>query len=186
MSRHWPNPCTDKSRLSAAAALARPWSGRAAFTLIELIMTIALAGTLLLGLVFAFHEKARLLETDRNARFATILADDLMNEVRSRSFAEPLSPASFGLDAGETASSRAAYDDVDDYNGWIHTPPQTIEGVDLTTFAGFTHRVVVTNVWSTALNAAGVTNLTGFKRITVVVSNRTVSVSNQTVVGAYD
>jgi hypothetical protein len=161
----------------STVAVPRPTS---AFTLVELAIMIAVTGAVLLGLVFAFHEKARLLEADRNARFASLLADDLMNEIRSRNFSEPNSTTNI-----QESLPRRNFDDVDDYAGWVHSPPQTIEGTDMTNFAGFTHRVIVTNVWPGNLES-GVASTTAFKRITVIVSNKSVCVSNCSVMSKYD
>jgi prepilin-type N-terminal cleavage/methylation domain-containing protein len=153
--------------------------GIAAFTLIELVIAIAIAGVVMLGLVAGFHEMARLQQRHTDLRSATILANDLMNEVRSKNFAEPNSPTNI------LESPRRNFDDVDDYNGWWTNPPATIEGVTLSNRLGFTEKVLVTNVWPGSLNV-GVSNSTGFKRITVVVSNKNVCVSNSSVVSKYD
>lgn len=54
-------------------------------------------------------------ESLRGAR-ATALAEALLEEVLSKSFSEPGGGSTFGLEAGE--STRAHYDDMDDYAGF--------------------------------------------------------------------
>ena len=186
-------------------AVAPPGNRRgpgAAFTLIELVVSIVLAGIVLLALVAPFHEEALLQEADRRLRAATLLAGQLMNEVRSRSFSDPQSPASFGL---EEAVPRANFDDVDDYDDWASSPPQTIEGTPLAGYDDFTENVIVENVASDDLNTETplADGATPFKRITVVVykgeyktviirgqpvtvSVPSVVITNRSVVGQYD
>jgi len=80
--------------------------------------------------------------------------------------------------------NRPNFDDVDDYNNWFQSPPKTIEGDIMTNVINFTWRVVVTNV--SAANFNSETNDSDFKRITVIVSNNVIAVSNMSVVGRYD
>ena len=101
-----------------------------------------------------------------------------MNEIRSKQYVP--SPPSGG------SNNRVIFNDVDDYAGWSATPPKTIEGGILSNYVGFTRRVFVANVSNVSDWAAPTTNPTDFKRITVVVSNALMSVSNVSVVSRYD
>ena len=86
--------------------------------------------------------------------------------------------------------NRPNFDDVDDYNNWFQSPPKTIEGDIMTNVIKFTWRVVVTNVPATNFNLnasrACAPNSTDFKRITVIVTNTALAVSNMSVVSRYD
>jgi len=156
-----------------------------AFTLIELIVTIVVIGIVLLALVMSFQESLKLTGRQNDLRGSSVLVEDLMNEVRCKYFVNPQSPTNFGPEPGETL--RRQFNDVDDYNGWTETPPRTVAGVILSNFTGFTRRVSVANVTATNFNgAAAPTNSTDFKRITVVVSNGVIAVSNMSVVSRYD
>ena len=41
----------------------------------------------------------------------------------------------FGLETGENPATRAAWNDVDDYNGWTESPPQTKSGTVIPDFS---------------------------------------------------
>jgi len=169
---------------SAQARERRTGGRQSAFTLIELLITIVLVGIVLLALVMSFHESLKSLERQNDLRSANLLSEELMNEIRSKEFVDPVAPNSFGRETGET--NRSLFDDVDDYNGFAdgtNAPPRTVEGTVMSNFAGYTRSVVVVNVSATNFNGASSSNnSTDFKRITVVVSNALMSVSNMSVV----
>jgi len=148
-----------------------------AFTLIELLITIVLVGIVLLALIMSFHESLKSLERQKDLLSANLLSEDLMNEIRSKQYVP--SPPSGG------SNNRVNFNDVDDYAGWSATPPKTIEGGILSNYVGFTRRVFVANVSNDFISPAP-TNTAVFKRITVVVSNALMSVSNVSVVSRYD
>lgn len=96
-------------------------SCRRGVTLIEAIMsTVIVAGVLVatMRLVGAAARSGRLLS---DSATAADLADGLLAEILTKPYTDPVSPGGFGLEAGETASSKSNYDDVDDYNGWTQT-----------------------------------------------------------------
>jgi MSHA pilin protein MshD len=169
---------------SAQARERRTGGRQSAFTLIELLITIVLAGMILLALIMGFHESLKSMETQKDILSANLLCEDLMNEIRSKKFVDPVATNSFGRETGET--NRSQFNDVDDYDDWPETPPQTVEGSSLPNCVGFTRRVSVVNVSNVSDWAAPTTNSTDFKRITVVVSNAQMSVSNVSVVSRYD
>jgi len=155
------------------------------FTLIELIVTIVIIGIVVLALVMGFHESLKSLALQKDIRSAALLSEDLMNEIRSRQYADPQSPTNFGPEE----ASRRDYDDVDDYNDWSESPPKTIEGTNLPNFNGFTSRAIIVNLSNNFFNGLpapdNATN-SNFKRITVMVNNAVVAVSNVSVVSRYD
>ncbi|MFH1476568.1 MAG: type II secretion system protein [Verrucomicrobiota bacterium] len=153
-----------------------------AFTLIELLITIVLVGIALLALIMGFHESLKSMERQQYLLSANLLCEDLMNEIRSKQYANPQYSTNFGPEAGE--SNRRLYNDVDDYDNWFETPPKTIEGSNLPNCAGFTRRVIVVNVPATNFNSPPLPDYytNDFKRITVVVSNLAWAVSNVSVV----
>ena len=116
-------------------SLARRASVRRAFTLVEALMATAvtaIAGsTLLIGISSALKT------TDDNVR-ATIaygLAEQLMDEIAGRRYAEAgVGPYEVGLgptSAEAAGSGRQLYDDIDDFHGFAAGPPQDPWGVPL-------------------------------------------------------
>lgn len=100
-----------------------------------------------------------------------MLAQELMSEILAQAYAEPTDTATFGRESGESATSRADYDDVDDYHGWSASPPQTADGRPYADLADFTRSVTVTRV-NTNNPDQSVSGDTGVKRITVTVLHR--------------
>jgi hypothetical protein len=91
-----------------------------------------------------------------------------MTEILQHSYEDPDGSPVFGPEAGETGGTRAAYDDVDDYDGWTATPPQQRDGTAIPKGAGWTREVAVDWVQSNNLTLGSMTD-TGVKRITVTV-----------------
>ena len=141
-----------------------------------MLVTIVLVGVALLALIAGFHEALKSMERQRDVQSASLLGEELMNEIRSRAYVHS--------NAAGT-SNRVDFNDVDDYDGWLETPPRTIEGVSLSNYLGFTRRVLVAAVSNDFVSPVPASNAV-FKRITVVVSNAQMSVSNVSVVSRYD
>jgi hypothetical protein len=99
-----------------------------------------------------------------------LLAAALMSEILALPYEEPLDAVAFGREAGELATSRAAYDDVDDYNGWTESPPQDKSGKVLPDRTGWRRQVAVARVNPNALDVTSLLE-TGAKRITVTVTH---------------
>lgn len=161
----------------------RIWQENKAFTLLELIATMAVMGIVLTAFAVGFHERVKNMNVQLSIQTGRMLSDNIMDEIRSRSFTDPQTN-SFGA---EEASPRANFDDVDDYDGWSESPPKTIEGAD-TPYEGFTRSVSVVNVLHNDCNASvpEPDGSTSYKRIEVVVTSADISLTNISVVSEYD
>ncbi len=108
---------------------------------------------------------------------ATQLAAELLAEVQLRKWdegtpsARPGYPAytvtystGFGVDSGESSSSKAGFDDVDDFDGWSESPPQDPVGNALAELSNFTRTVSVDFVTSSLVV---VTSTSDYKLVTV-------------------
>lgn len=96
----------------------------------------------------------------------------------------------FGREFGEWGDgTRSEFDDVDDYENWSASPPQTKDGTDLTGYEGWTRQVAVHYVSLAALDNPIFTD-EGCKRITVTVTDdqgkETQFVSLRSANGAFD
>ena len=61
-----------------------------------------------------------------------------MAEILQASYEDPDGPsAGIGLDASELTASRATFDDVDDYDGWLASPPQQRDGTAMQELPGW-------------------------------------------------
>src|SRR3954471_23604142 len=98
-----------------------PAPRRSAFTLIECVVSVLIVSVVLVASVGTFGQiaKGRQNQVDRTAGVA--MADHLLAEVLQCYFKEPGGGTALGPDPGEM--SRAAFDDVDDYDGYSASPP---------------------------------------------------------------
>ena len=109
-----------------------------------------------------------------------MFAESLLAEILQQAYQESGTTYVFGRETGELATSRAAYDDVDDYNGWSESPPVAKDGTALPNSTDW--RRTVTVEWVNPLDPQQVSATeTGAKRITVVATFR--NMPQATVVG---
>lgn len=143
---------------------------RRALTLVESVLSIMIIGGMLVATLdtVGAAQRTRALQAWRAT--GDLLALDLLNEILARCYEDPdLAPGSFGLGGDEVnGNSRARWDDVDDYNGLLETPPRDVLGNAITGAAEFTRAVRVTWVksedWATPVGSD-----TRLKRIVVSV-----------------
>lgn len=127
-------------RLTATpAASLRP----AAFTLVETVIATVIVAVMF---VAALNTVGASRLTQHRASLVSqgrLLAESLMSEILVQSYEEPDGPPAFGRESGELATTRAAYDDVDDYHGWSASPPAAKDGTPLANTVGWTRTVRV-------------------------------------------
>jgi hypothetical protein len=73
-------------------------------------------------------------------------------------------------DPGEIDGSRAAFDDVDDYDGWSATPPEYKDGTEMGKLQGWARSVAVLWVTSGGVDGGSVGAESGTKRIVATVT----------------
>ena len=152
-----------------------------AFTYIEVLISVALLGFILIPLLSQFYTGFQGNITAELVTKSINLADALMEEIKSNRFDEneppnePVDPGAFGIDGGEVFSDRRSFDDVDDYHNWQQSPPQAIDGTILSSFNDFERRVNVEYVDISGADWIPATARTYYKRITVIVSHPKIS-----------
>ncbi len=99
-----------------------------------------------------------------------LLGHDLMAEVLAQNYEEPVDTPAYGCEPGESSTSRAEHDDVDDYHGWQRSPPQYRDGTVILNLDGWERSVQVHRVSPTDLDQI-LGAESGVKRITVTVSH---------------
>ena len=138
------------------------------FTLIEAAISIVLVGLLLVAALNTLGATAiskRIIEHQAQGH---LLAADLMAEILTQAYEEPVDTVNFGRESGESGGDRVDWDDVDDYEGWSATPPESKDEVELDGYDQWTRSVEVAFVNPTSLN--DLVGNTGVKRITVTAS----------------
>lgn len=143
---------------------------RSALGLVEVMVSTLLVGVMIVaslesvGAVFTTHR----LNADRLT--GPNLAMELMTEVLSMPYEDlDTSGTTIGTEAGETASTRADFDDVDDYDGWDNTGVEAKDGSLKSDFSAWRRQVGV--AWVNVATGADDTADTGLKRITVTVTS---------------
>jgi Tfp pilus assembly protein PilV len=142
-----------------------------AFTLIEAIGSVLIVAVMFVA-VMATVGAARMSQYKMSGRSrGTVLVQDLMAEILQAAYEDPDTPGAFlGADVSETTSTRADFDDVDDYDGWYASPPQQQDGTVMPDLSGWSRQVGV--VWiNTSDTGTGVGAETGAKRISVTVKH---------------
>lgn len=154
---------------------------RTGMTLIEAAMCVLLIGVVLAASMQAAGLSATFQHRANQRAMARFLADGLMNEILTLSYAEPSGTPTFGRESGESSSSKLKYDDIDDFNGWTESPPQDRTGAAITDARDWQRRVEVQ--WVNPVNLAqAVAYETGCKRITVTVLRNNVTMTTRTAI----
>lgn len=157
----------------------RPLDSRG-FSLVELMIAIVLLGFIVFSLLKLFADASVLSVNPDYRNTQVMLAQELVEEIRSRRFDELSAKdgngnwsTTLGVNTGETSSDSSTFDDVDDYNGYSQTMTAP--------FAGFTRSVTVSYVATGALNTplaipspAPNDWTPDYKRVTVTVSQASV------------
>ena len=141
-------------------------------TLIEAVISIVIVATMLVAAVSSLGSFARARRSQFDRCAGGTLARGLMSEILQARYLEPGVDVWFGLDDGESADVRSAWDDVDDYNGLSECPPKTKSGAAITGAAGWTCQVAVAYVQPDNPNQTSSTD-TGLVRITVSATSPT-------------
>ncbi|WP_428937603.1 type IV pilus modification PilV family protein [Fontivita pretiosa] len=150
-----------------------------AFTLVEAIMSMLVVSVLLVAAMRATTASALMQYKNSERALGGVLADSLINEVLVLSYTDPTSPSGFGLEAGESTTSKVGWDDVDDFAGWSESPPQDRNGTPMAGLSGWRRTVSVQRVLANdPSQPAG--SETGVKRITVTVLRNGLVVATRT------
>lgn len=160
----------------------RQSAGRPGFSLVEAAISTLLVGTLLVAATRSVSMSVQGQRRMADRARAAWLADDLAAEILQQSYREPgTTTSNIGRDAGESFTSRSAYDDVDDYHGWNMTPPRNKDGTTLPDLTGWSRAVTVE--WVSAGNVGTVSGSeTGVKRARITVSFGSVAILTRTII----
>lgn len=152
------------------------------FTLIEILLSLAILVMAIPILASLFPWGMKQPAEARERSQAVFLAQELLEEILARKWDENATPpgkttvpSTIGLDAGEVASDRTTYDDLDDYDNVVDNPMHDSQGATLVDYPIFWSQVQVNYVGSdkSALDLDTPLALgagTDFKKVEVTVS----------------
>ena len=143
-------------------------NSRRGLSLVEAILSTLLVAIVLTATMNLAGAAAKSGKALGDGAMAADLADGLMAEILNKAYADPTTPTNFGLESGETTSSKTNYNDVDDYNGW--TQSNTFTGRNLAS-DGLVATVTVARA-TLATPSTDAASESGLKRIKVVVKRQ--------------
>ena len=141
---------------------------RRALSLIETVFSVVLVGGLAVVAMNTVGSSVVGRSGTATGGKGELLAQDLMAEILARPYEDPDETPTFGRESSESGSDRAGYDDVDDYDGWVSSPPENRDGTLMPDLTGWSREVTVEWAEPTDLTATSGTDQ-GIKRITVTV-----------------
>lgn len=149
---------------------------RAAFTLVESLVSILVVSVLLVAALNTVGSAWAGQQMIGDRSLARLMAEELLAEVLRQPYSDPDESPTFGVEASESGTSRAGFDDVDDYHLWQASPPELKDGTLLSNYPKWERSVQVYKV-----DPDDVTTITGtdygVKRVTVTVKHDSVVVA---------
>jgi type II secretory pathway pseudopilin PulG len=152
---------------------------RGGFTLVEATLATIVVAMMAATALTTVRLSVRSQYKSSERAMGGLLASGLMAEIMAQAYQDPTLPTTvLGPEAGESTTSRAGWDDVDDYNGWSESPLQNKDGTTISNTTGWQRSVVV--AWVSSGNPTITSTVeTGCKRITVTVKHNGVVVGTR-------
>lgn len=101
---------------------------RRGFSLVEAMTAVTLVTVSCSAMLLSVSQAIQATEASRGTSLANMLAQELITEISACRWADPSEPSNWGPETDEAGTTRAAFDDLDDYDGWSGAP-QTRDGV---------------------------------------------------------
>ena len=150
---------------------------RRGLSLPEVMISTLLVGVVLVAAMKTVGAVFRTRQVNAQLGVGKVLAEQLMSEILQARYEDPEEtvvplgdPSNpLGIETDETNTTRADFDDVDDYEQWSGVPPEDKDGAPLAGYENYERTVQVTHVQPDSGNTATNTE-TGLKRISVTVT----------------
>lgn len=137
-------------------------------SMVEITFSIVLVGGLMVAALNTLSTAVHARQFTSNHSISYLLAQDLMTEILQQEYRENKEMVTFGREIGESDGTRLHFDDVDDYNNWSASPPQTKDGTVLPNLNGWQRNVSVMYVTADDLTQSSIVN-DGIKNITITI-----------------
>ncbi|HUG67600.1 MAG TPA: hypothetical protein VMM76_07605 [Pirellulaceae bacterium] len=164
--RQW--ACRARSRQASGLVAAHASIYHAGLSLVEVLFATVIVSFILVTSLDGLGGALKMWNVATWRSDAYGLAEQLMAEIMQQEYKEP-GTSLLGIDLGESASNRADWDDVDDYDGWS-SAPQYKDGTPITGFSMWRRQVEVKLVQRASPNTTTLLD-EGLKRITVRVTD---------------
>ena len=149
-----------------------------AFSMAEATLSVFILGVVLVAALSTVGASGRARQKMADRARGTPIAQELMTEILAQAYKDADPGASdLGPEPSESfPQNRSRFDDVDDYDGWSASPPETKDGEPIEGFDDWRRSVAVTWVDPDDLTQVCGSE-TGIKRITVIVAHNDVPVA---------
>ncbi|MHC5108633.1 MAG: type IV pilus modification PilV family protein [Planctomycetota bacterium] len=114
---------------------------RYALTLIEAVMSMVIVSGMLVAALNTYGAQKLADHKGQTQVTGTLLAEQMVAEILKMQYEEPEDTPTWGKETGELDGTSAAFDDIDDYENWIATPPQERDGTVMTGLTDWERKV---------------------------------------------
>lgn len=149
-------------------------------TIIEVVISMLVMSSMFAASLYAVAASRATILRGRDLQTAIGLADDLLGFVYRLAYTSP-SGSILGIELGNLLGDKTTYDDVDDFHGWVESPPTNAAGTPIVGLTGWRRSITVE--WVSSVDAETVlSGESGLKRITVVVQKNGVELARRTAI----
>jgi type II secretory pathway pseudopilin PulG len=141
---------------------------RSGFSQIEVIVSTIIVGVLMVSSFSTIAASRRSQLSESNEVRGLAIAEALFAEIAQLPMREPSCDCGYGVEAGEAGTNRLNFDDVDDYNRLVDSPPKAKNGTACVGYTDLSRSVAIDLVTNADWNATSSTYV-GVYRITVTV-----------------
>jgi len=153
------------------------------FTLVEVLVAIVLVGFAIAAMVGASLSFTKANTAGANLTTAEFLSEQIKQLTDLLAVVDPQSgTGTFGPEE----TNLAGYDDLDDFNGAVFSPPINTARETLSDFTGYTQQITVENVSAANFEQTVANHSSDFVRVTVTVSLNSDTVSSASWIRARD
>jgi hypothetical protein len=139
---------------------------RRGLTIVESLFSVLLVGTLVVVSLDAVGASTAAQRAVGDHGRGHLFAGDLLSEIMQQAYSEPVQTTGWGTESLETATTRLAFDDVDDYVQLSESQLRTKDGTLAPASAGWQRTVEVVFLCPDDLTKTETTDY-GVKRVTV-------------------
>ena len=166
--------CTQQQRA------ARRRVRRGGFTLIETALTVTIVGVAIVAMCQLLAAGTVANVDSAELTTGMTLARNVRELSLRLAFTDPTTPTKWGIDAGESASNPATYDDVNDMADQTFSPPINSSGQALSGFNDWSQSIKVVPVDPNRLTLTTPGSLQPANLVTVTISHRNTKVCDLT------
>ncbi len=143
---------------------------RCGVSMVEVVVSTMIVGSMLLVALDTLGAVYRTQRINSLRLTGPELAHELMAEVLAMPYEDPEGAGNgTGAETGESTATRAAFDDVDDYNNWSSANARAKDGTALVGYTGWLREIDVW--WADRINGVFWFSETGLKKIRVRVTD---------------